>query len=209
MALTILLTGFGPFPGAPFNPTGALVSQLVRRPHPAFADVRRVGHVFATSYAAVDNELPQLIDREQPDALIMFGLAMRSRTVRIEMQARNAVTRAIADAAGQRPTALSIVHDGPGFRALPAPAHRLLAAARASGVPAALSRDAGRYLCNYLCWRASELAAKAGSLRLAAFVHVPPVRPGGARRPPMTFDALVGAGEAIVLAATANVRARR
>ena len=50
----------------------------------------------------------------------------------------------------------------------------LLAAARSIKVPAALSRDAGRYLCNYLCWRASEAATENG-LRLAAFVHVPPV----------------------------------
>ena len=59
---------------------------------------------------------------------------------------------------------------------LPAPARRLLAAARAAHVPAALSRDAGRYLCNYLCWRAAEAAHKPGGPRLAAFVHVPPVR---------------------------------
>ena len=30
MAATILLTGFGPFPGAPFNPTGPLVTELAR-----------------------------------------------------------------------------------------------------------------------------------------------------------------------------------
>ena len=30
MAVTILVTGFGPFPGAPFNPTGPLVKQLAR-----------------------------------------------------------------------------------------------------------------------------------------------------------------------------------
>ena len=39
-----------------------------------------------------------------------------------------------------------------------------------------LSRDAGRYLCNYLCWRAAEAAVKPGGPRLAAFVHVPPLR---------------------------------
>ena len=43
MTFTILLTGFGPFPGAPFNPTGPLVEHLARRRHPALAGVRRVG----------------------------------------------------------------------------------------------------------------------------------------------------------------------
>ena len=39
MALTILVTGFGPFPGAPFNPTGPLVERLARLRRPALADV--------------------------------------------------------------------------------------------------------------------------------------------------------------------------
>ena len=45
MPLTILITGFGPFPGAPFNPTGALV-ELLARPPPGMAGMRRVAHVF-------------------------------------------------------------------------------------------------------------------------------------------------------------------
>src|SRR4051794_30747683 len=93
MTATILITGFGPFLGAPYNPTGPLVSELARRRHPAFANVRRVAHVFPVSYEAVDRELPALLKRERPDALIMFGLAVRARQMRIEMRARNAVTR--------------------------------------------------------------------------------------------------------------------
>ena len=61
MTATILITGFGPFPGAPFNPTGALVTELARRRIPALRHIRRVAHVFATSYAAVDRELPALL----------------------------------------------------------------------------------------------------------------------------------------------------
>jgi pyroglutamyl-peptidase len=34
---------------------------------------------------------------------------------------------------------------------MPAPARHLSAAASEARVPAALSRDAGHYLCNYLC----------------------------------------------------------
>jgi pyrrolidone-carboxylate peptidase len=73
MTATILITGFGPFPGAPYNPTGPLVSELARRRHPAFANVRRVAHVFPVSYEAVDRELPALLKRERPDALIMLA----------------------------------------------------------------------------------------------------------------------------------------
>ena len=60
MPLTVLITGFGPFPGAPFNPTTALPTRLAARRRPAFAEVKRIAHVFRTSYAAVAKELPAL-----------------------------------------------------------------------------------------------------------------------------------------------------
>ena len=63
-----------------------------------------------------------------------------------------------------------------------------------------LPRDAGRYLCNYVYWRALE-ASRSGTL--AQFIHIPPVsrkplRPGRKRR--ITHAALARAGEAILLA---------
>ena len=207
MTETILLTGFGPFPGAPYNPTGPLVMALARRRHPAFANVRRVAHVFQVSYEAVDRELPALLKRERPAALIMFGLAKRATQVRVEMRARNAITRMVPDVSGQIPLAATILPGAPPTVPLRTPAQRLLSAARATGVPVALSRDAGRYLCNYLCWRAAE-AAGTGAPRLVAFVHVPAVHRAhsGARRTSLTLDDLTQAGEAIVRAAVLAAR---
>jgi pyroglutamyl-peptidase len=174
---TILITGFGPFPGAPYNPTIKLVERLTRLRRPALAEVRIVGHVFATSYGAVDRDLPALIAEHRPDALLMFGLAARTKFIRIETRARNALAL-LPDASGKVLRRGTIAPGGPLDRRMPAPQHRLLAAARTAHVPVRLSRDAGRYLCNYLCWRASE----SGGPRLAAFVHVPLVkRPLSAR----------------------------
>src|ERR1700692_4528018 len=96
---TILVTGFGPFPGAPYNPTAPLVARLARLRRPALADVTIVPHVFSTSYTAVDRELPRLIARHKPDALLMFGLAARTRLLRIETRARNALAL-LPDAGG-------------------------------------------------------------------------------------------------------------
>jgi pyroglutamyl-peptidase len=207
MTATILITGFGPFAGAPFNPTEPLAVELAQRRHPAFANVRRVAHVFRTSYEVVDRELPTLIAREKPAALVMFGLATRTKHIRIETRARNVLTRLVPDADGQIPATVAIVPGAPMALSLRAPAQRLLMAALASGVPAALSHDAGHYLCNYLCWRAAE-AARAGALRLAAFVHVPGVRRAQVQpRPPaLTLDDLAEAGEAIVRTAVAAAR---
>jgi pyroglutamyl-peptidase len=180
---------------------------LAQRRHPAFANVRRVAHVFRVSYEAVDRELPALIAREKPQAFVMFGLAGRTKHVRIETRARNVLTRVVPDADGQIPLTAAIVPEAPMALSLRAPTHRLLMAARATGVPAALSHDAGSYLCNYLCWRAAE-AGRSGAPRLIAFVHVPQVRRAQvhSRRPPLTLEDLTEAGEAIVRAAIAAAR---
>ena len=207
--MNILLTGFGPFPGAPFNPTERLVEQLARSRHLARTGVRRTSHVFRTSYEAVDRELPALIKRTKPDVLVMFGLAARTRHIRIETRARNAATRVVPDASGRKPRAGTIAPGAAASLALRIPAQRLLKAARSARVKAALSRDAGRYLCNYLCWRATEAAACPGGPKVAAFVHVPKVRGKGSPRAPLTFAELVRAGEAIVLAAMAAARTAR
>ena len=192
-------------------PPGRWCRALARRAQPG---VRRTAHVFRTSYATVDQELPELIARVQPDVLIMFGVATATRHLRIETVARNTLNVVLADATGTVPQADIIALTDLESVRLPAPARRLLNAARSAGVPAVLSRDAGRYLCNYLCWRASEAALKAGGPRLAAFIHVPLVdRPRRGRatraRAPMTFDDLVRAGEAIVQAAVASARTAR
>jgi pyroglutamyl-peptidase len=211
--MRILITGFGPFPGAPFNPTEPLVMELARRRHPS--NVRRVAHIFRVTYEAVDRELPALLACERPDALVMFGLAGRTRHVRIETLARNAITRTVPDAGGKLPVTATIVPEGPDALGLRAPTQKLVMAARAAGVPAAPSRDAGRYLCNYLCWRAAEAV---DAPRLVAFIHVPRIfepnrrrirvgskAPSG-RQPLMTLDDLTEAGEAIVRAAIATLR---
>ncbi len=226
MTATILITGFGPFPGAPFNPTGPLVTELARRRIPALRPVRRVAHVFATSYQAVDRELPALLARERPHALIMFGLATRRRHISIERRARNVLAGALPDASGYLPGTNLIDPGGRVARPLRAPTQRLVAAVRSAGVPAALSDDAGSYLCNYLCWRAAEAAEREGIPRLVAFVHVPNVRApsphANARLPsarrflrprsrslPITFADLIRAGEAIMSAALVSAILRR
>jgi len=86
-----------------------------------------------------------------------------------------------------------------------APTQRLLAAIHAAGVRGVLSRDAGRYLCNYLCWRATDIVATAKGPKLAAFIHIPPVR-FGARRRPSLGDLAHGAGRVMTALAAAARR---
>jgi pyroglutamyl-peptidase len=200
--LRVLITGFGPFPGAPFNPTMPLVARLLRLRRPAFSEVEFTGHVFPVTYETVDRELPQLLARHRPHALLMFGLATRTPYVRIETRARNAVTMLWPDADHTSVRKGSIA-GGADAKMFGPHTAKLLRAAIGTGIDARASRDAGSYLCNYLSWRAIEAVDNDGS-RLAAFVHVPPIaRDGVSLRKGLTaritLEQLVDAGEAMLL----------
>lgn len=171
----ILATGFGRFPGAPINPTAALVARLERSRRPALAGLRVATHVFATRYAAVDQELPALIARERPDAILLFGVATKAKRLRVELVARNRASVLLPDAGGAKPAATMIARGGPSWRVGRFPPQRLLAAARSAGARPTLSRNAGAYLCNFAYWRALEAAARADGPRVVAFVHMPPL----------------------------------
>jgi pyroglutamyl-peptidase len=195
----ILVTGFGAFPGAPYNPTRPLVERLMRLRRPAFDDVALSSHIFHVTYATVDRELPGLLKKHQPHALLMFGLAARTPYLRIETRARNAITTIWPDADGTRVRKGSIA---PGTDALTFGPHtaKLLRAALATGIEARASRDAGSYLCNYLSWRAIEATRREDGPHLAAFIHVPLLARDGTARIPggITLEALVDAGEAML-----------
>jgi pyroglutamyl-peptidase len=201
--LHILVTGFGPFPGAPHNPTQPLVARLLRLRRPAFGDVELSGYIFPVTYRAVDRELPELLAKHQPQALLMFGLASRTSFVRIETRARNAVTTLWPDADHVRVRKGSIAPDADAAMFGPHTA-KLLRAAKSTGVDARASRDAGSYLCNYLSWRAIEAVSAENGPRLAAFVHIPLLARDSAPQhrganPRVTLEQLVDAGEAMLL----------
>ncbi|MBN9005225.1 MAG: pyroglutamyl-peptidase I [Rhizobiales bacterium] len=199
--LRILITGFGPFPGAPYNPTMPLVTRLAALRRPALDDIAITTHIFHVTYTTVDRELPQILDKHRPHALLMFGLAARTPYLRIETRARNAITTIWPDADGTRVRKGTISGTADALAFGPH-MHKLLRAAQATGIDARASRDAGSYLCNYLSWRAIEATHDNGGPKLAAFIHVPPLARDGtaARRGSgIALEHLVDAGEAMLL----------
>ena len=202
--MRVLITGFGPFPGAPFNPSAALAIALARRRRPALAGIERATHLFATTYASVDRDLPKLL-AQKPDVVLMFGVAGRRRHLCIETRARNAVSLLFPDASGRRPAHGVIKLRGPAALAGNAPFARV---AGAAGPRARLSRDAGNYLCNYVYWRALEHVR--GTRPLVQFVHIPPVsakpRPRRHAKKPPTLAQLLKSAEALLIALIAASR---
>ena len=163
--------------------------------------------MFATSYAAVDRELPALLAKHRPDALLMFGLAPRARWLRIETQARNTVSL-LPDASGaalQRrtivPGAPATLHDCQLRRA------RCSGAARAPGFPPCC-RAMPAVISAITCAgaRRKPPTAKNGP-RQAAFIHVPLIRPRRGRARSRVSDDLARAGtQALAMIAAAARR---
>jgi len=142
--------------------------------------------------------------------VVMFGLATRTRHLRIETRARNRISIRFPDASGYVASRPAIDPGAPSRLNGRAPMHRLHAAACATGIAAMLSRDAGTYVCNYVYWRA---LAAVNAPPLVVFVHVPKLivrRPRRAgKRKPIRFADLVRAGESILnIVASAAQRAQ-
>ncbi|MCJ8143774.1 peptidase C15 [Ancylobacter sp. A5.8] len=164
----ILITGFGPFPGAPVNPSAALARLLVRPGKSA-----RELLVLPTTWAQARG-FGEELERRQPDIVLMIGLAARRRALCVETRAVNHAG-GFPDVRRRRPASRALRRFGPREIACAAAPVPLVHALRQAGLPARVSRDAGRYICNALAFEAYGWAAR-DSGRLAIFVHIPSPR---------------------------------
>jgi pyroglutamyl-peptidase len=207
----VLVAGFGPFPGAPKNPSADLVRALGQRRRPAFAGTRIITAVLPTTYAAVTTELPALLAKSDPDLVLFFGLAGGSRCIRIETRAVNAASVLHPDAVRAKLERRALIQDAPMELMVRAPVRKLIAAARMTGVPVRLSCDAGRYICNAGLFACLDITRRRERPRYIALVHIPPPRlrfpvRSRPRRSSPTKRALERAGEAILVALIAEAR---
>ncbi|MEM6762446.1 MAG: hypothetical protein AAF615_06195 [Pseudomonadota bacterium] len=148
-----LVTGFGPFPGVPENPSGTLVDVIGALELPGV-----VTQHLETTWAA-ETEIKGFAGEFQ--SVVMFGVAARSRRIRYERLAHAGATPA-ADSNGTLP-------ENPPYRSrwTQLPVRELARDARAAGFDVAVSHSPGHYICN---------AALSGALAvqpLALFVHIP------------------------------------
>ena len=168
----VLLTGFGPFPGAAVNPSAWLVETLAAQTPSAELDCEIHARVLPTEWESVAALTPHLYEALQPHVMIHFGLNARARSFRLERSAHNRAAPR-ADASGALPGSRVILPQGPDRLDTDLPASTLAVHLKARGHAAVTSRSAGRYLCNFLYYHSLEWAARQASPRLALFVHIP------------------------------------
>lgn len=192
---TILLTGFGPFPGVPVNASADLVRRVVRKVRAGFPNVRATAAILPTEWERAPRLVAKLHERHRPALALHFGVASGSKGIRLETAARN-FCRDSVDAAGALPGDQRLSADGPLTRRSSIAITRIAAALAAKGYPSSVSEDAGGYLCNAVLYHSLALAEARGGCQVG-FVHIP----SDLSQPPLRVeDATAAALEIIKIA---------
>ncbi len=166
----VLLTGFEPFGGESVNPSWQAVQAVAAEPRDGLTvHSARLSCVFGTALA----ELRAAVEAADPQVVLCVGQAGGRHGLSVERIAVNVDDARIPDNAGMRPVDEPVVPGGPAayFAALPVKA--AVAAARAAGVPAAVSQTAGTYLCNHVFYGLMHLIATERPGVRGGFVHIP------------------------------------
>ena len=161
----LLVTGFGPFPGTARNPSAEIARRVAASPRWNRMGVAASAAVLETSYAAVERDFSPVLRNGGFDAVLMIGVAGRSREIRIERRALNRASILLPDATKRRPA--FGLGAGPAKRLSRADATAVRALLRSAGLACRLSQDAGRYLCNAAYFAALSQEAP------VLFLHIP------------------------------------
>jgi pyroglutamyl-peptidase len=167
---TILLTGFGPFPGVPENVSAKLVPRVAGAAERAFPGYRIHAEVLPTEWRAGPVRARELLEHLRPVLVVHFGVSGKATGLTLETRAQRTF-RTLCDAAGRLPPAPD--GEAPDMLRTTLPAALALERLRRLRIPAVLSRDAGGYLCNAVLYASLR---RAGELNLSCrigFVHVP------------------------------------
>ena len=194
----MLVTGFGPFPGAPENPTDWLMARLADKPPAGDGLGAFHAEVLEVEYGRVGPRLSDLGTRHAPDIAIHFGLAAEASGFRLERIARNSHAGARADNAGRLPPSARICA-GPETLGSTLPLTAIAQELAAAGLPLEFSDDAGGYLCNTVFVLSRFHAVEGLKPAMSGFVHVPLLGDGPRRLAPAQLEA----GARIVIAACA------
>ena len=166
---TLLLTGFEPFLNNPINPTNDIVNALNGK---KIGNYDVVGYILPVDYENTSKKLLDYYEKEQPDAVMMLGLAQGRVNLTPERIAINCNDGA-RDNTGFTPEDQPIDPDGADGYFSTLPIRQFVNVLQAEGLPAAISDTAGTYLCNNVMYTMLNHLAKADRKIPAGFVHVP------------------------------------
>jgi pyroglutamyl-peptidase len=166
----ILLTAFEPFGGETINPSQEVVRSLCRM---TFDGLQIESCALPVErFKAIELALER-IRRSEPDVVIMLGEAGGRPCITPERMAVNMDDFRIPDNAGYQPTRDPIVAGGPMEYFSTLPVDGIVEHLTQAHIHAALSNDAGHFLCNRLFYCVMHTIGTEALPMSAGFIHLP------------------------------------
>lgn len=187
---TIVVTGFEPFGKNSYNPS----EEIARSLHGSSTGGYRVaGYVLPVDTAIAPRHLAEIIEFEQPAALVSLGLAFGRPCLSLERVALNLKDWGEPDNAGQVKTDEPVDLNGPVAYLATLPLRQIKVSLDTAQIPSQVSNTAGLYLCNQIMYCGLHLAASSNLLMLSGFIHLPAtpamvVASGNLATPTMSLD---------------------
>lgn len=165
----LLITGFSPFGGDGINPSWQAVRALPER----VGGWELYKRELPVAFRGGPKALFEALEEAEPDAVLMIGLAASRGAVTPERQGFNEMVARIPDNEGYQPQNEPVVPGGRQVLFSTLPVEDMTEAILSAGVPARVSDDAGRFVCNALLYSALYRLEQADDPVPAAFIHVP------------------------------------
>ena len=164
----VLLTGFEPFGGASFNPSGAVVEKIAEL---GIVDVEIVTAVLPVEFKKSATILIDLITTHKPSVVISLGQAEGRDFIGPEKVAINLAEGRIADNAGVKLENEPINTGAADGYFSTLPIHEIVDAITSLGINAKVSYSAGTFICNEVFYAAQSFLQ--GSNVISGFIHLP------------------------------------
>lgn len=174
--MSIVLTGFGPFPGVQKNPTQSLIELMPER----ILGFETVRVVVPTAYETAAILIEKLLVESRPKVCLCLGVSGRG-AFRLETTARNFDYCQAPDQSGIARNGL-IEDNGPEKLYSTLPLTKIYNTLKNMNISVVYSDDAGGYVCNHLFYIARRTIDRSGIEIPCGFLHVPEIWPLGRER---------------------------
>ena len=164
----VLLTGFEPFGGASFNPSGAVVQEIGRH---GIDGVEIITAILPVEFKRSAEILIDLIKTHQPSVVISLGQAEGRDFIGPEQVAINLADARIADNAGVKLENQKVDPNAADGYFSTLPIRAIVDAISALGINAKVSYSAGAFICNEIFFTAQSFLQ--ASTVISGFIHLP------------------------------------
>lgn len=172
--MKLLISGFEPFGGQEINPAKEVLAILPDRlRHPKSGEmIEIVKTVIPTAVGTSLQKLKDAVEAHRPDAVVSLGQAGGRTEITLEALGTNEADFPIPDNDGNAPRGEAIVSGAADAYFTTIPNKAIVQSLLRRGIPASVSRSAGTYVCNYICYGICEYLKDRPHI-MSGFIHVP------------------------------------